>query len=275
MSHISLSQILLTKRNNKNGPASIARHCKEDVMKQILRKYKRAGVTDYESANQAITEYIDKSEGPLKTWQLDLFAGVLDYVAENIEREAPKTRSADEWRELEHQYIVKADFTLTDLVDYLLRRLKKGRITREQYSEERRQFKPCKHRFCLNYYRPQRTNQEFCPRDCKEREKRALKEFEKTSKIYENGTYLPPSTYKTLRQAELEHLYRKHERKFDPVILTELMAEDEMYTGKRDKAKEERKNRSWKIEKEVEKGGQNHVKCEETDKSPLKKIVYL
>lgn len=242
-------------------------------MKQILRKYKRAGVTDYESANKAISDYIDKSETPLKEWQLDLFAGVLDYVAENIEREAPKTRSAAEWRELERQYVVKSDFTITDLVAYLLRRLEKKRITREQYSQERRKFKPCKHRFCLNYYIPRRNNQEFCSRDCKEREKRALKEFEKTSKVYENGTYLPPTAYKTLRQAELEHLYRKHERKFGPVILTEIMVEDEMYAGKRDKAKEERKNRSWKIEEEANKGVQNHVKCEEVGGKPVKNLT--
>ena len=58
----------------------------EGVLKETLRKYKRAGVIDYDSANQAIADYIDKSEEPIKEWQLDTFRVYFMHFFKDLQR---------------------------------------------------------------------------------------------------------------------------------------------------------------------------------------------
>ncbi|MEO2074849.1 MAG: hypothetical protein ABGX20_05580 [Bacillus sp. (in: firmicutes)] len=234
---------------------------------QIRMKYQRANVTDKEGLNRDAKSFVKSKK--VTPYEFSILGSIYEHVSENIEREAIKHRSAEEWRELERQHVVKASFTLPDLVDNLLRRLEKGSITREQLEAERRKYRPCKHRFCLNYFIPQRKDAVFCCRDCKEREKKAIAYFKKTAQIFDNGTYLPPTAYKVSHREELEKDYRKHERLFEDEALM-LIADD--LDDRVDRKNNERNLRSWRIEEEV-KGGQNHVKFEETGNNPVKKIV--
>jgi hypothetical protein len=240
----------------------------ENNLYRIRMKYQRANVTDATGLNQAAKSFLaDKKASP---YELSILGAVYEHVSENIERNSIKHRSAEEWRELERQHVVKSTFTLPDLVDNLLSRLERGRINREQLEAERKQYRPCKHRFCLNYFIPQRKDAVFCSRDCKERERKALDEYEKTSKIFDNGTYLPPTAYKVSHREDLEKEYRKHERLFeDEALLLIVDGEDEART---DRKNDERKLRSWRIEEEI-KGGQNPVNIEETGNKPVKKII--
>jgi hypothetical protein len=240
----------------------------ENNLYRIRMKYQRANVTDATGLNQAARSFLaSKKASP---YELSILGGIYEHVSENIERESIKYRSAEEWRELERQYVVKSSFTLPDLVDNLLTRLERGRITREQLEAERKQYRPCKHRFCLNYFIPQRKDAVFCSRDCKERERKALDEFVKTSKIFDNGTYLPPTAYKVSHREDLEKEYRKHERVFEnEALMLILDGEDDDRT---DRKNDERKLRSWRIEEEI-KGGQNPVNIEKTGNKPVKKII--
>lgn len=231
----------MSRKNSQNNP-----------LYDLRMKYERADVTDVDGLNRDVEQYLDATDKPSHK-SLGIIAGIYDYVAENIEREQYKHYTREQWAELERQYVYRAEFTQMDLYDMLMRKLERGKITREQYLEERRQFKPCKHRFCLNYFTPRRKDQRYCCEDCRKREDKATAEFERTSKIYAAGTYLPPTAYKEPRQLENERNYRKHERIFDPGILTEMRLENETTSGKRDRANEERKQRSWHIKKEVKK----------------------
>jgi hypothetical protein len=240
---------------------------KNNKLYAIRMKYQRANVTDVDRLNLD-AEKLLTYKSPT-AYELDILGGIFEYVSENIERDNIKHRSAAEWRELERQHIVKADWTLPDLVDNLLRRMEKGKITRQQLEAERKQYKPCKHRFCLNYFIPQRKDAVFCSRDCKEREKKARDYFESSEKVFNNGTYLPPTAYKVPHREELEREYRNRERLFEPDAL--MLIADEQRTGVRDQKKEERKSRKYRIDEEV-KGGQNPVNIEETGQEPVKKI---
>jgi hypothetical protein len=246
---------------------------KNNELYTLRMRYQRANVTDFESLKKD-AELLITSKTPT-AYELEILGGIFEYVSENIERTKINRRTAEEWRELERQHVVKSSWTLPDLVDYLLRRLEKGKITRQQLEAERKQYRPCKHRFCLNYFIPQRKDAVYCSRDCKEREKRAKAEFERTSKTFDHGTYLPPSAYKITHREDLEREYRERERLFEPNTLTMIAAKKELKeyedVGKRDRATEERKLRSWRIDEEV-KGGQNPVNIEETGQEPVKKI---
>jgi hypothetical protein len=213
----------------------------------IRMKYERSGVKDINGLNRDVMRYFDEIQKPSE-YSLNILAGIYDFIAENIEREQYKHYTRDQWEDLERQYVYRADFTQMDLYDMLISQLERGKITREQYRKERSKFKPCKHRFCLNYFVPRSRKHRFCCEDCRKRENDALKQFEITSQIYAAGTYLPPSAYKDNRQREKDQNYREYERLFeDPEIIKEG------YAGKRDRVTEERKHREWRINKEEEK----------------------
>ncbi|KZM55192.1 hypothetical protein A3Q35_01170 [Aeribacillus pallidus] len=227
---------------------------KHNALYELRMKYERAGITDVEALNRETEKYLENHR--LSDKEIHILAGIYDYVAENIERERFKYYTREEWEELERQYVHRASFTGPDLEDFLLTRLEKGKITRQQMEEERKRYKKCEHRFCLDYFIPRRKDQRFCCEDCRKRENEAIKEFERTSKIYRAGTYLPPSAYKEPRQVEKDAAYRKHERLFDSEILTKVMVRSEEHgynDGKRNRATEERRNRASQIEKEVRK----------------------
>ncbi|MEK5426966.1 hypothetical protein [Cytobacillus sp. FSL R7-0680] len=210
----------------------------------LRMKYERANQTDVEALNRDVSRYLEKEPEPSKT-KLALLGGIYFMVGENLEREVIKRRTRAEWAELERQYVHKSTFTLPDLVDYLLTRLERGKLTRGQYSVERAKYKPCDHRFCLDYFIPRRKDQKFCSDDCRKREHESLANFNKT------GTYLPPSAYNEARQAEKDDAYFKHERLFQPETLLEIGAKSETYKGYRDRETVERRDRASLIEKEA------------------------
>lgn len=223
----------------------------------IRMKYERAGITDVDGLSREVEKYLDATHKPSKR-SLDIIAGIYDFIAENIEREEYKQYTREQWEELERQYVHRADYTLPDVVDDLLTLLEKGKITREQYSEERQKYNPCKHRFCLNYFLPRRKDQAFCCDDCRKREHDAITEYETTAEKYAAGTYLPPTTYKEIRQGEKEHAFRRYERLFEPdkvVLIGDTEQNNALErkdgNGKRNRKNEERRLRQWRIEKEV------------------------
>ncbi|WP_144461145.1 hypothetical protein [Siminovitchia fortis] len=212
---------------------------KNNKLYDIRMKFQRAGVTDFEGLNEALADYEPTA------YEQEIIGDIYDHIAENIEREQIASRTREEWAELERQYVAKSIFPLSELVGWLLDRYEGGEITRAELKEIRWTFKPCKHRFCLNYFKPRRKNQVYCSEDCRKLEDAALKDFERT------GTYLPPTAYSSPRKVEKEKGYREHERIFDPHILTEVLTEIEDAGGKRNRANEERAKRAEDIEKET------------------------
>nr|WP_144922355.1 hypothetical protein [Paenibacillus bovis] len=214
---------------------------KNNKLYDIRMKYQRADITDIDGLNESLEGYEPT------TYEQDIIGEIYDHVSENIEREEIANRTPADWAELELNYVAKSIFPLSDLVGWLLDRYEAGEITRAELKEIRWSFKPCKHRFCLDYFKPRRKDQIYCSEECRKLEDASIKDFERT------GTYLPPTAYKSPRKEERERRYRERERIFDPHVLTEVLTEVEDVGGKRNRAKEERAKRADEIEKESKK----------------------
>lgn len=204
-------------------------------------KYQRSGITDVDGLNEALADYKPTE------YEQEIIGDIYGHIAENIERAEIAARTREEWAELERQYVAKSIFPLSELVGWLLDRYEAGEITRAELKEIRWSFKPCKHRFCLNYFKPRRKDQLYCTEDCRKLEDAALKDFKRT------GTYLPPTAYKSARQTEKEKGYREHERVYAPHVLTQVLTKYEETGGKRNRAREERARRANDIKKESNK----------------------
>lgn len=232
----------------KDNKVEVVKQRMESKLLYDLRmKYERATVTDFKgvatSMELSITDHVKETGNIPPERQLQLMGDVLDYVAENIEREALereiKTRTAEEWRKLEWEYVTRAEFSDMDMYDT---------IPKEEWAK----YRECKHRFCINVWKPRRKNQCYCDDRCRKSEEYAVKEFERTSKIYANGTYLPVYAYKEVRGKQEVEDYQKHERLFDPNILTRIQKRIEVVPHEgaqpRDREAEERKNRAGEID---------------------------
>lgn len=236
---------------------------KSSKLYELRMKFERAAVTDFkgvsDSIEQSIEEQYTKTGAFPPAEQLDMLAGILDYVAENIEREALEkeieNRSAAEWRRLEYEHVTKADFTEPDLDDMLLTAVEQGKLTQEQAQEMRSKYKPCAHRFCLNVFMPARKDQTYCCPECRKAESNAVKEYRRTSQLYANGTYLPVYAYKDVRGRQAKQNYETHERLFAPDVLELVGAQKELKkyesSGKRNRKDEERKLKDYRLQKEV------------------------
>lgn len=154
----------------------------------------------------------------------------IEWLLREHKREEIRRRSAEEWRMLERAYITKARYTLTDLYDDFKTLIEKGEKTWADYTAERKKWKTCKHRFCLEIYpisndhfrkdayfrhvyaKPKRKDSKFCCDQCKKDAKKADKQFEITAKIYNNPTYLPKKEIKRelrLDSSVQDEIYKK------------------------------------------------------------------
>lgn len=153
------------------------------------------------------------------TWLIDYNA--MQLLA-RYEEEEIRTRSAKEWRMLEREYVQSAAFTIMDLYDKFKTDLevKGSTLTWEDYRIERRKFRTCKCKFCINVFpvedgsryfkkRVRRSDSLYCSARCKQMQMDANKEYKRTSEIYENGTYLPVYAYKDTTE---EHDRRELEK---------------------------------------------------------------
>jgi hypothetical protein len=188
-----MGEILMTKK--ATAPKTLA---------DIQRTYERSGVTDVEGLRRDSEAFIDQTVG-IDSKTIGLLGATWNFVAENIERDAWKHYTREEWAELEHAHVEKSTYTAPDLIDDLMTRMERGKLTQDEARAEIEAFRECEYRFCLNVYKG-RSNQRFCCRDCKERNKKANQRFKST------GTYLPPSAYKETRDDTRERNYRKRER---------------------------------------------------------------
>ncbi|MFB5932983.1 hypothetical protein ACE8FZ_06675 [Peribacillus frigoritolerans] len=226
---------------------------KNNPVYDLRMKHERASSMDPNVLNEDVNKYLETNTP--SEYEVSILAGLYDMVAENIERANIRNRTAEEWRALEGQYIHGPEnsiFTQPDLEDWYLTKLENGKIDRAEYEAEVGKFKECDHRFCINVFIPKRVKQRFCCADCRKREDASLKQYEFTKAMYANPTYLPVSAYKDVRESEKEKAYRKHERSFDPQVMTEIIVEKESNRGIRDRATEERRNRANDIKKEAE-----------------------
>jgi len=224
---------------------------------ELIKKHRRAKRKDVEQLNKDVEQYL--SEHNASNNELSMLADVYRFMAETIEREAYKNYTREDWEKLEYAYVYKADYTEPDLMDDLLTQYERGLITWDELERLRRQWRECGHRFCLNVFKPRRKDQQFCSEDCRKREHEAVKEYERTSKLYKAGTYLPPSAYKSGREDEREKAYREYVRLYEPDKLQLL---ERGSGGKRDRATEERRLMSWRIDQEVEKYEKTNLKCQ-------------
>lgn len=182
----------------------------------IQRKYERSGVTDVEGLRKDTEAFLEQTVN-VDAKTVGLLAGTWAFLAETIERDAWKTYTREDWVKLEHEHVEFSSFTAPDLLDNLLSRLERGRITQEQARAEMESAQECDYVFCINVYKPRRANQKYCCRNCKERQKEAVKRFERT------GTYLPEHVYKENRDDTDERNYRKSTRTFDAGIIESVL----------------------------------------------------
>ncbi|MGY4690303.1 hypothetical protein [Salibacterium sp. K-3] len=204
--------------------------------RRLQTKLQRAHVTDYEAAISAMTEQIDEEveafpetkrndkgeqTSPFfihnKRRALEVMGDTLDFVAENLEREAEREeiyhRTRAEWQAMEHEYTIRSTYTLPDLIDDLLKDYENDKIDAYQFKAIRREYQPCAHRFCITYFKPARKDQQFCCGDCSQKERDARKEYRRTeaSPDYSAPTYLPREAYQSNRLATNDNKYKAKE----------------------------------------------------------------
>lgn len=220
----------------------VAVKCDYERIKQLKREYTRAGMTDFEELAQQIESEIDKAFASnddathINRKHLEMFGGMLDSVALNIERKAEmleiQERSAEEWRKLEYEYARCKPGGYSMLT---LEHIKAPHIFAK--------YQECAHRFCITGFRPANGKQKYCCPECAEAEKNARKEFKRTSKLYANGTYLPVLAYKSRTQQHMDKQYKDHERVFGISV--------QERTTKPNRRSRERAIRQQQIEREV------------------------
>lgn len=184
---------------------------------QLRMKHRRANKTDVEQLRRDTEEYLAANyaipqEKKIKTGEdknLEILADVWEFVAENIEREAWKSYTREQWEELERQYVEKTDYTEPDLFDDILTRYENDEITADEARAEAARYRKCQYRFCENVFIPSRKDKWYCSVDCRKREWEAKDRFEKT------GTYLPPEAYKPNRYDTNAENYEEHEIAFN------------------------------------------------------------
>lgn len=232
-------------------------------IKSLKQRFQRANVTDYQAVSNAIGQALYELEYRPDAIVLESLGDILDYVGENIEREALEkeiaSRTVEEWRKLEYEYVNRADYTEPDLRDDVLTKLESGKITEEEAQAIYDKYRPCKHRFCLNFFEPKHGRQVYCDDTCKENEKYALREFARTSKLYTNGTYLPVFAYKNIRSKQAQENFEKSERLFEGETLQLIADEKELKfyevnqpTTTTSKQNKFRREKQWLIDKEIE-----------------------
>ena len=217
-------------------------------LNRLRMKHRRAGRFDVEKLNEDTGAYLMGKDGymPAETVEygeavihgravkygenkeLEILADVWAFVSENIEREAWKSYTRDDWAELERQHVERSEYTEPDLFDDILVKYERGLFTEDEARAYAKRYRACKYRFCLNVFEPRRRDQRYCSdSDCRRREANAVIRYEKT------GTYLPPYVYKDNRYDTNEENYERNE------IAQDVEANEEMYRRiKRDRTRE-------------------------------------
>ena len=199
--------------------------------------YNRSGEMDVESLRQDTETLIDSSTNIREDHRtLEKLAEIWAFVHENLEREEWSTYTREDWLELEHEWIERARYTEPDLRDDLLIRQEHGNLTETQARVKYEKHQECEYVFCINVFNPKRKDQRFCCRNCKERQKEALKRFRWT------GTYLPEHAYRDNREETDERNYMERETAYETESITDQIEPFERrreYGRKRDRLREE------------------------------------
>jgi hypothetical protein len=176
-------------------------------------------------------------KAPITT--LEGIGNLLNFNAEYLERihkrEEIKRRSAQEWRKLEREYVYRSDFTITDLYSDFKDLIEDGVATWEDYREERKKWRGCKHRFCLNMFpidkdnfkgfKKRPINSEYCCCDCKQKEMDARKRYKDSAEFLDNPTYLPKWFYSEVTEDWREKKRQAIEVSVEAVKLESLINE--------------------------------------------------
>lgn len=226
-----------------------------NLLYKLQMKYQRSQVTAYEDLSGAISTQLDKivEQGSKPDeYQLETMTSMLDFVIENIEREreeqAAKERSADEWRKMEYEFATVREGKYSMLTIEAL----------PMFDETK--HRECAHRFCITGFIPPRKNAMYCSEQCRKKEHASVKEFERTSKVYANGTYLPITAYMSNRSSYLEELYMEHELLFDSEtlqLIANANSDEDEYDPTSKAANRERRMRESTIDYQVRLGKEN------------------
>lgn len=186
-----------------------------------------------------IEVYANVSDSILRKAPVNTQEGIANLLLDNTEylirahrKKEIETRSAAEWRQLEREYVNSSRFTIMDLYSDYKDLIEEGvmryvslltvfgfqamtafdeLLTWEDYREERKKWKRCKHRFCLNMFpiskdnfkfsnKAKKRDAKYCCGACNENEKYARRCFEKTGKLMENATFLPDFFYEEVTE---------------------------------------------------------------------------
>ncbi|HEU4963642.1 MAG TPA: hypothetical protein VFV52_07250 [Bacilli bacterium] len=216
------------------------KHDFTDRLKEIKRGV-RAEVTGIAAVADAWESALADYGREPSAAHLEHAGRMFDYLAENIERQqaewAAKSRTREEWVELERQWVEDTTrISREDVHDYLMtaleaardhyRRLPAGemkdaalrRVARlcAEYEATMRQLRPCGYVFCGGVLAEigegglslGHGNARYCCDKHREAQRNAERRFEATSKRYKAGTYLPQHAYIPKRGASVEEAYQ-------------------------------------------------------------------
>lgn len=223
----------------------------QKVLYKLRTKFQRAKVTDASALIDALNVSLDairEQDAKPRQQDIEVMADMLDMVMENIEREqeerAARERSADEWRQMEYEYATVRDgmYSMTTIEAL------------PEYDETK--YRECAHRFCITAFKPRRKNAMYCSDECRRKEFKSIKEFERTSKLYANGTYLPIGAYMTNRDKYSNELYQENEVVRQPATITIMQDRKEVKLAPCPYTKQRYIN-EYETDREVEKAAAN------------------
>lgn len=214
---------------------------KNTELYNLRTTHERAERTDVNQLRKDTNNYLTNNADPTRK-ELGILAGTWAFVAENIEREAWRDYTPEQWAQLEYQHIEKSRYTMPDLLDDILTAREYGSVTEEGAREWAASYQECSYVFCINVFNG-RKDQRFCSEDCRKRMHRAQKRYEET------GTYLPTSAYVDRREQTEERDYQEREIATEDGELNDkliMQAQKRVYGGRRDRKVEIMREKSKK-----------------------------
>lgn len=141
-----------------------------------------------------MTQYTNVDDITLKRAPLNTLEGVANQLLLDAERKE-QGEARRQAKRYDRSYIEKADYSIMSLYSDLKTEIEYGNMTWHDYRAERKKWRRCKYKFCLNMFpidknnfigkKARRKDSRFCCDACR------TAEHESNNRFLEHGSYLP------------------------------------------------------------------------------------
>ncbi|WP_050801645.1 hypothetical protein [Ornithinibacillus scapharcae] len=170
-----------------------------------LRKLKATHSVMYDKAFpqrklSELEQYANVDDVKLKRAPLNTLEGVANTLILNTQH-AEQQRIKANPPVYDKAYVERADYSIMSLYSDYKDDIEEGNATWSDYRKERKKWRKCKHKFCLNMYpidkdnfkgmRAKRSDSRFCCEDCKDKHHESIKRYKETGSYLSRWYYVP------------------------------------------------------------------------------------